>query len=39
MNIARFLHIVSAFYPESGESTIGDKCHQPRYLISILNDA
>ena len=38
LTIARFCHIISAFHPEAGESSVGDKCHQLRCLISSVND-
>ena len=34
-----YRHIISAFHPEAGEYSVGDKCHKLRYLIIIVNDA
>ena len=39
MTLARFRQIRSAFHPEAGESDVGDKCHQLRYLIRSVDDA
>ena len=36
-SLIRFKQIRSAFHPEVGASSIGDKCHQLRYAIETLN--
>ena len=38
MNIIIFKHIHSAFHPEAGTYFCGDKFHQLRYFIRMLND-
>eukprot|EP00957_Ditylum_brightwellii_P012990 981617-Ditylum_brightwellii.AAC.1 len=39
MSLGRFRQIKSAYHPETGTSAVGDKCHQPRYLIQKINKA
>ena len=37
MTLIRIKHIHSAFHPESGKYFCGDKCHQLRYFIHVVN--
>ena len=39
MSLGRFRQIRSAFHPEAGISSVGDKCHQLRFLIRSINSA
>ncbi len=39
MTLRRFKQIRAAFHPETGTSTIGDKCHQIRHALNTLNTA
>ena len=39
MPLKRFCQIRSAFHPEFGVSSVGNKCHQLRYLIRNINHA
>eukprot|EP00957_Ditylum_brightwellii_P072767 5530569-Ditylum_brightwellii.AAC.1 len=39
MTLGCFRQIRSAFHPETGSSAIGDKCHQLKYLIRMINMA
>ena len=33
ISISRLIHIYSIYHPEFGDSAVGDKCHQMRFLI------
>ena len=39
MTLRQFKQICAVFHPETGTSTIGDKCHQIRHALNALNQS
>ena len=38
MDLAGLCQIRSSFHPKAGKYSVGDKCHQLKYLIRSVND-